>query len=131
MEEVSLSPTSDSQSPTGVYIPFDLPGCFRELDNMLPINTRKQIQTSSEANLSVHHFGLGMWMRNNWMLWSSLSRLKQHFADMGIQNADSVSSLILSSYWRYLNGQSLDLPKQIVYDKIMRDEIGNGPKPTG
>lgn len=102
---------------------------FYELDKMIPTSLRKQIQDSSETDLSQHHFDLCMWMRNNWGLWSSESRLKQYFARIGVFHADSISSLILSSYWRYLNGKPLDLPRQIVYDKIMRDEIENGTKP--
>ena len=63
--------------PTGVYIPVDLLDCFQELDKMLPASMRKRIQDSTENDLSQHHFDLGMWMRNNWGLWSSTSRLKQ------------------------------------------------------
>lgn len=129
MEDFSVNPTPDAQSPTGVYIPVDLRDCFQEFDKMLPISLRQQIQDSSETDLSLDHFGLGMWMRNNWGLWSSASPLKQYFVGIGVHHADSISSLILSSYWRYLNGKPLDLPRLIVYDKIMRDEIENGTKP--
>ena len=130
MDDLSLNPTPDVQSPTGVYIPIDLQDCFHELDKMLPANVRNQIQDGSETDLSLHHFGLGIWMRNKWGLWSDEFPLKLYFARMGVYDADSISNLILSSYWRYLNGKPLNLPQQIVYDKIMRDEIENGPKPS-
>jgi hypothetical protein len=36
-------------------------------------------------------------------VWSEWSQMKQYFASQGVQDADSASSLILVSYWRYLN----------------------------
>lgn len=67
------------------------------------------------------HFGPGMWMRNNWGLWSDQSRLKQYFDSGGVYAADSISSLIVTSYWRYLNGCPIELPRQIMYNIIARD----------
>jgi hypothetical protein len=61
-------------------------------------------------------------------LWSTWSRLKQYFDSLGVHEADSISSLILASYWHYLNGRPVELPRQIVYDKIAREEIKSGPK---
>lgn len=95
---------------------------------MLPASLLGKIRFCEEADLIQQHFGLGMWMRNNWGLWSTWSRLKQYFDSLGVHEADSASSLILASYWRYLNGRPVELPRQIVYDKIARDEIKNGPK---
>lgn len=107
MDDLELTPTPDPDSPINVYIPSDLQDCFRELDRMLPASIVKSIRASEEADLAVqHHFGLGMWMRNNWGLWSEWSRLKQYFDNQGIQEADEVSSMILTSYWRSLNPRS-------------------------
>ncbi|MCJ7434938.1 MAG: hypothetical protein MUO77_15760 [Anaerolineales bacterium] len=102
----TVNPTPDPNSPTGIYIPSDLQGCFRELDSMLPASMREDIRASEEASLARHHFGLGMWMRNNWGLWSEGSPLKQYFDGQGIHEADDASSMILTSYWRYLNPKS-------------------------
>lgn len=41
MDEFTLTPTLDPHSPTGVYIPTDLPDCFAELDKMLPPTLRE------------------------------------------------------------------------------------------
>ena len=130
MDEFAITPTPDEHSPTGVYIPSDLQDCFLELDRILPSDICEGMRTCSEADLLHQHFGLGIWMRNNWGLWLPDSRLKQFFDGLGVRDADSVSSLILASYWRYLNGLPLELSRQIVYDKIMRDEIKNGPGPS-
>lgn len=130
MDQLEINPTLDPQSHTGFFIPGDVQECFVELDKMLPTNVRENLRANPDESLTSEHFGLGLWMRNNWGLWSGKSRLKQHFDGLGIQNADSISSIILSSYWRYLNGKPLELPRQIVYDKIARDEIKTGPKPS-
>jgi hypothetical protein len=128
MDEIELTPTPDPHSPNGVYIPTDIQDCFQELDRLIPANIREKIRIREEADLTQNHFDLGIWMRNNWGLWLGHSRLKQYFDSLGVHDADSISSLILASYWRYLNGRPIELPRQIVYDKISRDEIKNGPQ---
>ncbi len=130
MDALTLTPTIDPQSPTGVYIPANLEDCFLELDKMLPAGMRESLRTAVEADLSRHHFGLGLWLRNNWRLWSASSHLRQYFDKLGVHHADSISSLILASYWRYLNSKPLELPRQIVYDKIGRSEIEKGHRPS-
>jgi len=102
----TITPTPDPISPTNVYIPTDLQGCFRELDIMIPLSMRENIRACEEANLVRHHFGLGMWMRNNWGLWSAESPLKQYLDRQEIHDADDASSAILAAYWQYLNQKS-------------------------
>jgi hypothetical protein len=128
VDEVEFTPTSDLQSPSGVYIPSDIQDCFRVLDVMLPASLIESIRVGNEDDLIERHFGLGQWLRNQWGLWSNWSRMKQYFDRLGVSEADSASSLILASYWRYMNGWPIELPRQIVYDKIAKDEIRNGPK---
>ena len=110
MNEIILNPTPAPQSPRGVYIPSDIQDCFRELDKLLPADLREKIHSSEEASLTGQHFGLGIWLRNNWGLWLEQSRLTQYFTSLGVHDADSASSLILASYWRYLNGRPLNCP---------------------
>jgi hypothetical protein len=97
----TITPTPDPNSPTSVYIPADLEDCFRELDRMLPAGTIEGIRACEEDSLVRHHFGLGMWMRNNWGLWLAGSPLKKYFDSQGVHEADEASSMILTSYWRY------------------------------
>ncbi len=125
-----ITPTFDENSPTGVYIPSDLEDCFRELNKMLSASAIEEIRTCEESGLSIYHFGLGMWMRNNWGLWNQEARLTLYFDILGIQDADDVSSFILVSYWESLNGKPINIPRRIVYNKIGRDEIESGPKPS-
>jgi hypothetical protein len=59
-----------------------------------------------------YHFGLGMWMRNNWGLWSG-SRLAKWFAAKGVHHPDDMSGIILGAYWAHLHHQPYDLPAQV------------------
>ena len=107
-----LSPTCDSTSPTEVYIPKDLPDAFAELDRMLTKEFRGYFANSPMADTIKYHLGLGMWLRNNWGLWSN-ERLSKYFAEIGIYHPDDMSCIILDSYWRYLNGADPCLQEQV------------------
>ncbi len=57
------------------------------------------------------HFGLGMWMRNNWRLWGR-GKLKRYFLERGVLHPEDMSGIILTSYHRYLNNQAIGFDKQ-------------------
>lgn len=84
MDKSGFTPTSDPHSPSGVYIPVSLQGCFEELDRMLSVSLLEKIRNCEEADLIQQHFGLGMWIRNNWDLWASWSRMKEYFDSLGV-----------------------------------------------
>jgi len=97
----------------GIYIPKNLNQCFEQLNLMLDPKQIKEIKTKSEEEFSVgSHFGLGMWIRNNWGLWQG-SRLYHFFKVKGISHPDNISGIILTSYHRKLNGTEIQLEKQI------------------
>jgi hypothetical protein len=112
-----ITPTSDPSSPSGIYIPTDLDDSFRELDRMLTKELHKEFQAGGEADLAKYHFGLGQWMRNNWGFWRE-SRLAQSLRALGVQHPDDMSGIIITSYWRHLNGKSIDLKKQIAQSRL-------------
>ena len=60
------------------------------------------------------HFGMGLWIRNNWRLWSG-SRLLKYFNELGIHHPDDMSSIILISYYRKLHNQDIGFKEQIDY----------------
>lgn len=97
-----------ADSINGLYIPKNLEECFLELNKLLKpkdIETIKNLKSKDE--LSLYHFGLGMWLRNNWGLWGG-SRLQQYFFKKGIDHPDNMSGVILSYYYDWLNGQHED-----------------------
>jgi len=74
------------------------------------------MRVGDEESMAMHHHGLGTWMRNNWGLWSG-GPLARHFQERGIDHPDDMSSIILTSLWREMNGQPLRVEEQIAKHK--------------
>jgi|TARA_Y100000310_G_C20685879_1_gene818956 hypothetical protein len=121
---LSVDCTSDQESPspdanevparTNSYIPKDLDDCFAQLERVLEPEQIEAIRTGTEADTIQYHFGLGMWIRNNWKLWGG-SRLTKWFNAVGVMHPDDMSSIILISFWRHLNNRPIDVGQQIQY----------------
>jgi hypothetical protein len=107
-----ITPTKDDKSPTGVFIPENLDGCFKELEIMLMPEFIQKIRDGSEDDMVQYHFGLGLWMRNNWGLWKGL-RLAKWFNAQGIDQPDDMSGIILTSFWRHLHKQPIKMDEQV------------------
>jgi len=107
----------NTDSINGIYIPKDLNDCFNQIDGFWNDSIKNQVKSWTEEDFCANgHFGFGMWMRNNWGLWSG-SRLQAYFSDKGIHHPDDMSGIILTSYYRYLKGNKIQLKKQIKYYK--------------
>ncbi len=119
-----VTATTDKNSPTAVYIPENLDACFRELKKILSPELIKEMRTGTENDIIKYHHGLGMWIRNNWGLWSG-SRLKKYFNDLGIHHPDDMSGIILTSFWRHLNNKPIKLKEQIKYYQDYWKKIKN------
>ena len=88
----------------GVYIPRNLEESFHVLDTMLSAKNIQLIRSLPERQaMSQFHFGLGMWLRNNWGLWGG-SRLQQYFLQHGVEHPDNMSGILLEYYYDYLHG---------------------------
>ncbi|MEQ9308338.1 MAG: DUF6794 domain-containing protein [Balneolaceae bacterium] len=97
------------------FVPNNLEECFLSLDTLLSDSTRVEFKEFSKSELAGKtHFGLGIWMRNNWGLWAG-SELAKFFNQQGIYHPDDMSGIILTSYHRRLNGVPVRLNKQIRY----------------
>lgn len=106
-----------TDSIDGVYIPINLEDCFKQINGFWNDSTKAKVKNWSEDEfVSNAHFGFGMWMRNNWHLWGG-SRLSKYFNDLGVFHPDDMSSIILTSYHRYLIGEDIKLQEQIDYFK--------------
>ena len=89
----------------GFYIPKNLEECFFELNKLLKTKDKNEIKNLSNKNeMSKFHFGLGMWLRNNWYLWGG-SRLQLYFFAKGIDHPDDMTGLLLRFYYDWLNGK--------------------------
>lgn len=115
-QKYAIAFTVDTNSPSGCYIPKDLDESFKELSAMLHASFVAEFKSGPELGVvAKSHFSLGRWLRNNWYLWGEESRLGQWFIHQGITHPDDMSGIILTSYWRHLNGKRLRLKSQIRY----------------
>jgi len=105
-----------SSAEVSAYIPKDLEDCFAELDKLWPAGKREEFRNKPEEALIEYHFELGMWMRNRWRLWAG-SRLQNYFAALGVPHPESISSIIITSYWRRENHREIKLEEQIAEDR--------------
>jgi len=88
-----------------------------ELDKNISDSVKVEIQEMSEKEFIANsHFSIGKNMRNNWNLWKD-SQLTNYFKNKGINHPDDMSSIILTSYYRYVTNQEIDLQNQIKYYK--------------
>jgi len=90
------------KSIDGQYIPMDLKDSHAVLDTMLHDSIKLQIANGAES-----HFGLGMYLRNNWGLWTG-SRLKCYFKEQGFVHPDHMSGMILHTYYMKLNNKQIN-----------------------
>ena len=75
---------------------------------------QKVLLMTEEEFLANSHFGLGMWIRNNWIYWGN-RKLRKYFDSMGIYHADDRSGIILTCYYRQIHNQDWELEKQIKF----------------
>lgn len=119
--DISFRPTKDDSSVDGFYVPKNLEDCHNELDRGLS-GAAKRLLAADPDKLtklqrrvlfsSLGHFGLGIWMRNNWGLWQK-GPLAKYFNELGIYHPDDMSDIIMSSYVAKLRGEKYDLEGEI------------------
>ena len=87
-------------------IPKNINEAFGLLDRMLTREDKEAIVTTSKSDFIVNaHFGLGLWIRNNWIYTRSESAGEgplPAFLDTAFEHPDSVSSRILEKYYDHL-----------------------------
>jgi len=97
------------------YKPVNLEEAVLQLTKILPDTTQQKILSMTEDEfLAGSHFGLGMWIRNNWSLWRG-GELVNEFKSKGIFHPDDMSGIILKCYYRQLHNQEWELDKQIAF----------------
>lgn len=107
-------------------IPVDLAGAIARLDALLSPEDIEVLRSGSEEDMALYHHGLGTSLRNSWGLWGG-SPLARWFNDRGIRHPDDMSAIILTSYWRHLNGRPIELESQIrYYQRYWQDHADPG-----
>ena len=106
------SPESASEAPSSqcpAAGPESLDGAVRFLDQELSDANKQRIREyEPEEYVGTLHMGLGMWLRNNLVLWWDCP-LAQYFNSRGVAHADNMSGAILDVYWRHLRGETYDV----------------------
>ena len=98
----------------GFYIPKDLDDAINSLNKIYSDSVKLKITKLTEEDYvsGNYRFGIGLWMRNNWQLWGG-SRLSKFFQDNRISHPESMSVIILESYYRYLKNEDIRFEEQI------------------
>jgi hypothetical protein len=93
--------------------PATLAETFPYLDKIFADDTtRYGFMTLPEFYLPLHYdMSLGLYMRNNWL--AGNSKLKRWFISNGVNDPGHMSTIILTSFHRYLNHEPIDLGAQI------------------
>jgi len=98
------------------WVPQNIEECFKRLDEILPDSVKINMKTIPESKMVIYHRGLGTHLRNTWALWRG-GKLAKYFNKMEIFHPDDMSGIILTSYWRKLNGRPIDIKNQVKYYK--------------
>ena len=101
-------------------IPETLEEAYKALDELLAPEDIAYIKELSEEDIIELHFGLGMWIRNNW-LYPTNSRLTKELLELkpDFSHPDDMSSFILLEYNRYLNsGSAISENSDIKFDDL-------------
>lgn len=119
-DEDKVGFTTDSLR--GYYIPKDINDAIKSLDKMYSDSTKIEITKLTENQYVNGNYrpGIGLWMRNNWQLWAG-SRLSKFFRKNKINHPESMSVVILKSYYRHLKNEDIRFEEQI-NEYIEREE---------
>ncbi len=93
-------------------IPNTLDQAYEALDRLLSARDRRAFMSRPEKEaVALAHMGLGLFIRNTWFR-SGKSALPGVLYDFGARSLDDMSSMVLTSYWRHLNGKPIEIEKQ-------------------
>lgn len=91
-------------------VPRNLDECLSQLETFQGVYEWSKMN-ERDALCDAHH-GIGRWIRNCWNLWTG-GELVNYFNDMGIAHPDDMSSIILMSLHRKMNGRDICLGDQV------------------
>jgi hypothetical protein len=93
-------------------VPQTMEDAFHALDSLLGNAQREAFMHKPEREATVEaHMGVGMYVRNQWFRHGG-SPLVGYLMGKGAHSLDDASAMLLTSYWRYLNGQPIRLEEQ-------------------
>jgi hypothetical protein len=104
---------------TKIQIPQSLEEAISHVKEKISKFVEDQLAKSKTEDdiASSMHFGYGMWIRNNWGLWTQDSCLFKELSALGLFHADDMSSLILKCAVLDLVGKDRDIPGIVKFYK--------------
>jgi hypothetical protein len=105
--------TCQSADTIDVRLPRTVSDAHERLVKLLPDSVLRRMRSGTEEDMVQYHFGLGMWMRNNWGLWTRNSGLYKFFDSAGVHQPDDMSGIILSTFWCRLNNHDQEIQRRI------------------
>jgi hypothetical protein len=113
--------TSQDTTRSTLYIPTNLDDALDRLMLLLPDSTKSTLRADPDSTLISQHFGIGLWMRNNWGLWSG-SRLAKSLDSLGLHHPDDMSGFILETFWYRLHDKPVPFGKTL-HEHLLRTLI--------
>ena len=90
-------------------VPATIQECFDALDEKLSDERIKEIKLfKTDELVAKTHKDIGLWIRNNWLIGYGDSELAKSLIESGANSPNEMSSRILGSYHKYLNGKYID-----------------------
>lgn len=89
-------------------IPKTLGEAYKYLNENLKSEDIEFIKNATDEEMLSMHFGLGLWIRNNW-IYPSTEAIAKVFLDKSINMPDTMSGYILDGYKMYLNGEPCEI----------------------
>jgi uncharacterized protein DUF6794 len=116
-EVVSLSRLSTLDKEP---VPTTLQDALNALDRGLSGEEFRFFQLSSEHDVIQAHGGLDRWIQEHWGLIGH-GPLYQELASRGLQTPQDMSDAIVTSFWRQLHRQPLEIAEQVTRAHLARD----------
>lgn len=93
--------------------PRNLNEAFVAVDTLVSADEKDIfLEWSEEKFVARTPHSLGRLIRNQWQLWDGKSPLHKWFLRSDIWHADDMSGIILTSYWRHIHKQPLNIRSQ-------------------
>ncbi len=95
-------------------IPTNLTEAIQQLTSSISPEQQIKFMDMDEADFtSDAHLLFGASIRNEWGLWKDDSPLVKWFNSIGIEHADDMSSIVITSFYRTITSKTIDLYSQI------------------
>lgn len=103
-------------------IPLTLNECYDALDTIFTDDLKEWVICLPPNQFGAKmHFGVGLYMRNNWNLWKG-GELASYLESKGFEHPDNMSGVILYLYHRKLRGKEYDIDKFVEFLKMEEEK---------